>query len=95
MSGESPLSSFARYTTCARTRSNDGVPTRKPDLEDTADDVQSADLDSTAPDRFASPNTDVDDIWKSERNNMRLACGRLWIEIRVGLGGNWEGTVRR
>jgi len=68
------FSGFAGHTACARARSDGKTFTCKPGLEDTADDVQSAGLDSAAPDRLASPNADVDDALKSERET---TCGLL------------------
>ena len=68
-----------------------------PDLEDTTDHIQSAGLDNTAPDRFASPNTDVDDALKSERETIgSLFVERFWIQTGlIWVDGNLEGIVRR
>ena len=74
MLGESLFSGFARHTACTRVRSNGKTLTCKPGLEDTVGEIQSAGLDSAAPDRLASPNTDVDNALKSERET---TCGLL------------------
>lgn len=86
-SGEPLFSGFARHATRARAGPDGETLACEPGLEDTADDIQGAGLDDTAPDRFAPPDTDVDDALEGERETVGgLLVKRLWIETRGWFG---------
>ena len=85
--GESLLSGFARDTTGTGTRTDGETFACEPGLEDTADNVQGAGLDDTAPDGFAPPYANVDDALESERETVGgLFVERFWIETRGWFG---------
>ena len=90
------FSGLAWHTACARAWSDGETLACEPGLKDTADDVQGAGLDDTAPDRFTAPDADVDDALEGERETVGgLLVKRLWIETRGWFGGMgiWRGEA--
>jgi hypothetical protein len=82
------FSGFTRDTTCTGAGADGETLACEPGLEDTADDVQSTGLNHTTPDRFAAPDSNVDDALESERETVgSLLIERFWVETWGWIGG--------